>query len=115
MKQCCNEDPYEDGTLTPIINSFGKERWYFFEIHGTSPSLKNHELEGLAPASNLVCYNRLRQCFFLVFEVIRSFLTANVSLFFDDMCLHKEDETFLNICMGSNKWAILRCSQYGRS
>ena len=57
-------------------------------------------------ASNPVLSNHLGQCFFLVFEVIRSFLVVNVSLCFDDMCLHKEDETFLNICMGSNKWVI---------
>jgi hypothetical protein len=52
---------------------------------------------------------------FLVFELIISLLTANVSVLFHDMCLHKEDEMFFNICMGSSKWPILRCSQYGIS
>ena len=81
-----SEDLYEDGTLTPIINSFAKEISYFFEIHGTSPSLKYHELEGVVLASDPVLSNRLGQCLFLVFEVIRSFLATNVSLYFDDMC-----------------------------
>jgi hypothetical protein len=75
----------------------------FFRI---SPSLKHQE----GPMSPLL--SCLGKWFFLVFEEIRSLLTTNVSLYFDDMCLHKEDETFLNICMGSSKWAILRCSQY---
>ena len=97
VKQRRSEDPYEDGTLTPIINSFAKERSSFFKIHRTSPSLKYHELEGPMPAFDPVLYNRLGQYFFLVFEVIRSFLTTNVSLCFDDMFLHKEYETFLNI------------------
>ena len=114
VKQRRSEDPYEVGTLTPIITSFAKEISSFFKIHGTSPLLKYHELEGPVPTSDPILSNRLGQCFPLVFEVIRSFLTANVSICFDDMCLHKEDETFLNICMGSNKWVILRCSQYGR-
>ena len=86
--QCHSEDPYEYGTLTPIITSFSKEISSFFKIHGTSPSLKNHELEGPTPASDPVLSNRLGQFFFLFFEVIRSFLTTNVSLCFDDMCLH---------------------------
>ena len=114
VKHRRSEDPYEVGTRTPITTSFAKEISSFFKIHGTSPSLKYHELEGPASAFDPVLSNRLGQCLFLVFEVIRSFLTSNVSLFFDDMCLHKEDDKFLNICMGSNKWVILRCSQYGR-
>ena len=77
--------------------------------------MKYHELEGPTFASDPVLSNRLGQCFFLVFEVIRSFLIANVSLCFDDMFIHKEDEAFLNICMGSNKWVTLRCSQYGNT
>ena len=81
---------------------------------GPSPSLKNHELEGPVPTSDPVLSNHLGQYLFLVFEVIRSFLTTNVSLCFDDIYLHIEDKTFLNICMGSNKWVILRCSQYGK-
>ena len=102
MKQRRSEDvSYEDGTLTPIINSFAKERSSLFKIHGTSPSLKYHELEGPMPASNPVLSNHLGQCFFLSFELIRYFLTDNVSFCFDDMFLHKEDETFLNMCMGS--------------
>ena len=88
VKQRRSEDPYEDGTLKPIITSFSKERSSFFKIHGTPPSLK-YQLEG--PTSHLLS-NCLVQCLFLVFEVIRSFLTTNMSLFFDDMFLHKEDE-----------------------
>ena len=106
MKQCRREDPYNEGTFTPnIVTSFAKERSSFFKIDGTSPSLKDQE----GPTSPLL--SCLGQCFFLVFEEIRSLLTTNVSLYFDDMCLHKEYETFLNICMGYTKWAILRCSQ----
>ena len=73
MKKRRSEDPYEDGTLTPIITSFAKERSYFFKIHGTSPYLKYHELEGPIPTSNHVLSNRLGQCLFLVFEVIMYF------------------------------------------
>ena len=47
--------------------------------------MKNHELEGPPPASDPILSNRLGQCLFLVFKVIRTFLTANVSLFFDDI------------------------------
>ena len=59
VKKCRSEDPYEDGTLTPIITSFSKERSSFFKIHGTSPSLEYHELEGPAPTYDHVLSNRL--------------------------------------------------------
>ena len=78
VKQRRSEDPYEDGTLTPIITSFAKERSSFLKIHGTSPSLKYHELEGPALAYEPLLSNHLGQCFFLVCEVIRSFQTTNV-------------------------------------
>ena len=102
MKQRHREDPYKEGTFTTNITSFSKERSYFFKIHGTSPSLKDQE----RPTSPLL--SCLGQCFFLVFEEIRYLLIDNVSLSFDDMCLHKEEETFLNICMGYSKWGILK-------
>jgi len=41
MKQQHSEDPYKQGTLKPIINSFAKERSSFFKIHATSPSMKD--------------------------------------------------------------------------
>ena len=78
LKQRRSEDPYEVGTLTSIITSFAKDISSFFKIDGTSPSLKNHELEGLAPASDPVLSNRLVEYLFLVFKAIRSFLTTNV-------------------------------------
>ena len=68
MKQHRSEEPYEVGSLTSIINSFGKDILYFFKIHGTSPPLKNHELEGPVPASDPVLSNHLGQYLFLVFE-----------------------------------------------
>ena len=59
VKQRRSEYPYEDGTLTPIINFFAKEISYFLKIHGTSPSLKYHELEGPTPASDPILSNCL--------------------------------------------------------
>jgi hypothetical protein len=97
MKQHCREVPYKEGTFTPNITSFAKERSSFLKIHGTSTTLKDQE----GPTSPLLYC--LGQCFFLVFEEIRFLRTTNVSLSFDDICLHIEDETFLNICMGSSK------------
>jgi hypothetical protein len=94
MKLCRSEDPYKEDTFTPNITSFAKERTYLFKIHGTSPSLKDQE----GPTSPLL--SCLDQCFFLVFEETRSLLTVNVSLSFDDMCLHKEDHFFFKYMHG---------------
>jgi hypothetical protein len=105
VKQFHREDPYKEGTFTPNITSFSKQRYFLFKIHGRSFSLKDQE--GLA-SPLLSC---LGQCFFLIFEEIRSLLIVNVTLYFGDMCLYKEDETILNICMGSSKWEILILSQ----
>jgi hypothetical protein len=91
VKQCCRVDPYKEGAFTPNITSFSIKRSCLFKIHGTPPCLK----EKYGSISPLVSF--LSQCLFLVFESIRSLLTTNVSLLFDDMCLHKEDEKFFNI------------------
>ena len=62
--------------------------------------MKKYQLEALACAYDHVVSNLHGQCLFLVFELIRPFLIANVSLCFVDMCLYKED-------MGSHKiWDI---------
>jgi hypothetical protein len=109
VKQHRRVDPHKEGVFTPSIPYFVIERSSFFKIHGTSPFLKDQE----GPTYPLFYF--LGQCLFLVFELIRSLLTTNVLLLFDDMCLHKEDDFFFNICMGYIKWPILRCSQYGSS
>ena len=85
MTQCYIVDPYKEGTFTPNLTSFSKEISSFFKTHGTSPSLNDQD----GPTSPL--FSCLGQCFFLVFEEIRSFLTTNMSVCFDDMCFHKED------------------------
>ena len=109
MKQRRSVHPYKEVSFTSNITTFATERSSFLKIHGTSPSLKDQE----EPTSPLLVF--LSQCPFLVFKEIRSLLTNNVSFFFYDMFLYKEDETFLNMCMGSNKWKILIFSQYGSS
>jgi hypothetical protein len=97
VKQHHRFDPYKKCVFTPNVTSFAIERSSFLKIHGTSPSLKDKE----GPASPLVSF--IGQCLFLVFEATTSLLTAIVSLLFHYVCLHKEDEIFFNISMGSRK------------
>ena len=99
MKQWSRVNPYKADIFIPNITYFSKERSYFFKTHGISPFLNDQE----GPTSPLL--SCLGQCLFLAFEEIIYLLKTNVSLFFNDMFLHKEDETFLNISMRSSKWS----------